>query len=120
MTLILRCISSASIILQTSSTLFRQIYERSIVKVKGLARLLVLEKLNDEYMRRSFLRERRELRDRPSTSYKLARRQYKGDLKKNDDDMCLEVNSYDVGLLHIPYGPRWDARRFDKLIYQTV
>ena len=29
-------------------------------------------------------------------------------------------NDYDVGSLHIPYGPGWDARRIDKLIYQTV
>ncbi|KAJ3734551.1 ankyrin repeat-containing domain protein [Lentinula guzmanii] len=29
------------------------------------------------------------------------------------------MNSYDVVSLHIPYGPGWDARRIDKLVYQT-
>ena len=32
----------------------------------------------------------------------------------------LEMNDYDVVSLHIPYGPGWDARRIDKLVYQTV
>jgi hypothetical protein len=30
------------------------------------------------------------------------------------------MNDYDVASLHIPYGPGWDARRIEKLIYQTV
>ena len=35
--------------------------------------------------------------------------------------MCgLETNDYDVSSLHIPYGPGWDARRIQKLVYQTV
>jgi hypothetical protein len=88
-----------------------------------LARLLVFEKLKDERMRASFVHERRQLRDRPTTGYRLARirrRKYKGDLKQNDDNMGLEMNNYDVGSLHIPYGTGWHARRIDKLIYQTV
>ncbi len=100
-----------------------QIYERSIIKIKGLARLLVLEKLKDDRMRSSFLHERRQLRDRPTSAYRnfrVKRRKYKGDLKQSDDNKGLEMNSYDVGLLHIPYGPGWDARRIDKLVYQTV
>ena len=32
----------------------------------------------------------------------------------------LEMNDYDVASLHIPYGPGWDARRIDKLVYRTV
>jgi hypothetical protein len=118
--LILRCTSFASVFLQTSSTLFVQIYERSIGKIKGLARLLVFEKLKNDRMRASFLRERRQLRDRPRSAYKFIRQKYKGDLKQKDDKMDLEANNYDVGPLHIPYGPRWDARRIDKLVYQTV
>jgi hypothetical protein len=31
----------------------------------------------------------------------------------------LEMNDYDVVSLHIPYGPGWDARRIEKLVYQT-
>jgi hypothetical protein len=71
-------------------------------------------------MRASYLRERRELRDRPARAYRFARHKHKGDLKQNNNDVGLEMNSYDVGPLHIPYGPRWDARRIDKLVYQTV
>ena len=74
-------------------------------------------------MRSSFLYERRQLRDRPRSAYRSARvnrRRYKGDLKQNDDNKGLETSSYDVGTLHIPYGPGWDARRIDKLVYQTV
>jgi len=74
-------------------------------------------------MRASFLHERRQLRDRPTSAYRYTRfkrRKYKGDLKQSDDNKGLEMNSYDVGLLHIPYGPGWDARRIDKLVYQTV
>ena len=73
-------------------------------------------------MRSSFLRERRSLRDRPGSGYRVARRnrrKYKGDLKQ-DVGISLEMNDYDVGSLHIPYGPRWDAKRIEKLVYQTV
>ena len=118
MRLTLRCVSSLDFF--SNPTLLVQIYERSIVKIKGLARLLVLEKLKNDRMRASFLRERRHLRDRPPSAYKLIRLKYKGDLKQKEDNMDLEMNNYDVGPVHIPYGPRWDARRIDKLVYQTV
>ncbi|KAJ3511469.1 hypothetical protein NLJ89_g4078 [Agrocybe chaxingu] len=72
------------------------IYERAVVRMAGLARLLVLEKRN----RRG--------------------RNLKGDLKEGDIIAGLEMNDYDVTSLHIPYGPGWDARRIDKLVYQTV
>lgn len=73
-------------------------------------------------MRTSFLRERRQLRDRPSGKRWtwINRRKYRGDLKQDDHNIGLEMNNYDVGSLHIPYGPGWDARRIDKLVYQTV
>ncbi|KAM6501508.1 ankyrin repeat protein [Amanita muscaria] len=103
------------------------IFERSIVKIEGLARLLVLEKLGDSDRRHAFLESRRAHRGRPQThlgrprgSYRKHRksRKYKGDLKLDQMDQ-LEMNNYDVGSLHIPYGPGWDARRIDRLIYQT-
>jgi len=78
--------------------------------------------LKDDHMRSSFLRERRSLQDRPGGGYRLARRncrKYKGDLKQ-DVGIDLEMNDYDVGSLHILYGPRWDAQRIEKLVYQTV
>jgi len=73
-------------------------------------------------MRISFLSERRELRARPWSSYRASkrnRRKYKGDLKQ-ETGISVEMNDYDVTSLHIPYGPGWDSRRIDKLVYQTV
>ncbi|KAL4261679.1 Ankyrin repeat protein [Pleurotus pulmonarius] len=98
------------------------IYERAIGRVTGLARLLVLEKLADPAARSSFVEYRRNLRGRPNQASSYYRRgsKYKGDLKAEKsilDDLAM--NDYDVTSLHIPYGPGWDARRIDKLIYQT-
>ncbi|KDR74285.1 hypothetical protein GALMADRAFT_574798 [Galerina marginata CBS 339.88] len=94
------------------------IYERSIARIEGLARLLVLEKLANENMRSLFLAGRRQLRGRPNANNKRNKRRYKGDLKA-ETDIGLEMNDYDVGSLHIPYGPGWEARRIEKLIYGT-
>ncbi|KAL0573061.1 hypothetical protein V5O48_008902 [Marasmius crinis-equi] len=97
------------------------IYERSITRVEGLARLLVFEKLKDADSRYQFLESRRTLRGRPNALNRYARRkkQLKGDLKANMAIGGLEMNDYDVVSLHIPYGPGWDARRIEKLVYQT-
>lgn len=98
-----------------------QIYERSIFRIEGLARLLVLEKLKDTATRNLFLNNRRNLRGRPvAQSYTRRNRRYKGDLKADTSIGGLEMNDYDVASLHIPYGPGWDARRIDKLVYGTV
>ena len=94
------------------------------MRVEGLARLLVLEQLATFDERQSFLRARRELRGSgrpciPERSKKM-KRKCKNDLKSLCELEELDMNDYDVGSLHIPYGPGWDARRIDKLIYQTV
>ncbi|KDR74215.1 hypothetical protein GALMADRAFT_123653 [Galerina marginata CBS 339.88] len=97
------------------------IYERSIARMEGLARLLVLEKLTDDNLRNAFLEGRRQLRGRPNALNRYNKRSgknYKGDLKA-ETGMGVEMNDYDVASLHIPYGPGWDARRIDKLVYQT-
>ncbi|KAF9475283.1 ankyrin [Pholiota conissans] len=97
------------------------IYERSVARMEGLARLLVLEKLSDDTMRTAFLEGRRNLRGRTNQVNRYNRRykrKYKGDLKE-ESEMGIEMNDYDVASLHIPYGPGWDARRIDKLVYQT-
>ncbi|KAF4615928.1 hypothetical protein D9613_011323 [Agrocybe pediades] len=96
------------------------IYERSIARMEGLARLLVLEKLADDNLRNAFLEGRRQLRGRQTalSRYTRNRRKYKGDLKA-ETGFGVEMNDYDVASLHIPYGPGWDARRIDKLVYQT-
>ena len=90
--------------------------------MEGLARLIVLERLADEDARQKYLYDRRSLRGRPDANVDYTRRKkkLKGDLKANIDIGGLEMNDYDVVSLHIPYGPGWDARRIDKLVYQTV
>ncbi|KAJ8080919.1 hypothetical protein PM082_017754 [Marasmius tenuissimus] len=97
------------------------IYERSITQIKGLARLLVFEKIKDADSRYQFLKSRRALRGRPDKLNRYARRkkQWKGDLKANMAIGGLEMNGYDVVSLHIPYGPGWNAKRIEKLVYQT-
>ena len=91
--------------------------------MEGLARLLVLEKLTDTDIRYDFLESRRNLRGRPNplNRYNKRRmRKFNGDLKADSLIGGLEMNDYDVQSLHIPYGPGWDARRIEKLVYQTV
>ena len=94
--------------------------------MEGLARLLVLEKLTDTDTRYAFLKNRRNLRGRPNPLNRYNKRKmrkYKGDLKAESltgHGSLLEMNDYDVQSLHTPYGPGWDARRIEKLVYQTV
>lgn len=90
--------------------------------MQGLARLLVLEKLADTDARETYVATRRNIRGRPSkgTNWNSRnRKHYRGDLKDNANS-GIEMSDYDILSLHIPYGPGWDARRVEKLIYQTV
>lgn len=90
--------------------------------MRGLARLLVLEKLGSDIVRTTFLAHRRELRGRPSANISYARRKarkYKNDLKV-ESEISVQMNDYNVASLHIPYGPGWHAKRIDNLVYQTV
>ncbi|KAG5643246.1 hypothetical protein DXG03_001296 [Asterophora parasitica] len=97
--------------------IYEAIYERSIARIEGLARLLVLEKLADTDIRFNFMESRRSLRGRPNplSRYYKRKSKYKGDLKTDTSIGGLEMNDYDVATLHIPYGPGWDAHRIDKL-----
>lgn len=92
--------------------------------MEGLARLLALEKLANDNMRNTFLEARRQLRGRTLATALAQRRRrtrkYKGDIKGEKDSGVVELNDYDVTSLHLPYGPGWDAKRIDKLVYQTV
>ncbi|KAI0683269.1 hypothetical protein BC835DRAFT_758930, partial [Cytidiella melzeri] len=99
------------------------IFERSIVRIQGLARLVVLEKLATTAARDDYVSSRRKLRGRPlnlDPRMRPARKakQFKGDLKGGADS-GLESSGYDVVSLRIPYGPRWDARRIERFVYQT-
>ena len=100
-----------------------KIYERPITKMEGLARLLVLEKLKNSNMRASFLEDRRTLRSRLGAAHRSHGRDnrcgYSDDLKE-ETNFELAMNDYDVAVLHIPYGRGWNAKKIDKLIYQTV
>ena len=90
------------------------------------ARLLVLEKLSSPDSRAQYLAERGTLRGRPTANtYRAARRarQYKGDLKASltgGGGEVLEMSDYDTVALHVPYGPGWDAKRIEKLVFRTV
>lgn len=100
-----------------------QIFERAISRIQGLGRLLVLEKLQDIDTRESYLSQRRNLRSRPppvTPSWRRLGKYYKGDLKSNVASNGLQMNDYEVASLHLPYGPGWDARRIEKLVYQTA
>ncbi|EED77701.1 predicted protein, partial [Postia placenta Mad-698-R] len=97
------------------------IFERAISRIQGLGRLLVLEKIRNGIARENYVDARRALRGRPDAqrNWRRQARKHKGDLKTDVDFTGLEMNDYDSGALHIPYGPGWDARRIDKLVYQT-
>ncbi|KAH8111009.1 ankyrin repeat protein [Phellopilus nigrolimitatus] len=98
------------------------IFERSLRRVTGLARLLVLEKLAKPEARVSYLESRRALRSRAdnNTVYtRRMRRRLKSDLKADEEVAGLDMNDYDVAKLHVPYGPGWNAKRIEKLVYQT-
>ena len=90
-------------------------------RVEGLARLLVLEKLSSPDHREYFLNGRRTMRGRPanpSRRYQRRARRLKGDLKMEAEFGGLEMNDYDTAF-HIPYGPGYDARKIEKMVYQT-
>ena len=85
--------------------------------------MLVLEKLITTKTRTAFLDSRRRLRGRPKPLKDYSIRKCKGrsgDLKADTSIGGLELNDYDVASLHIPYGPGWNARRIDALVYKTV
>jgi hypothetical protein len=98
-----------------------KIYERAVSRVQGLARLLAIEKLATPEIRNQFRRQRSALRGRNySAAYTRPGRRYKSDLKADAAFSGLELSDYDIVNLHVPYGPGWDARRIEKLIYKTV
>jgi hypothetical protein len=102
-----------------------KIYERAVGRVQGLARLLAIGKLATPESRDQYQQQRRVLRGRPTqdggfNAYGQLGHRYNGDLKADPAFSGLELSDYDIVNLHIPYGPGWDARRIEKLIYKTV
>jgi hypothetical protein len=101
------------------------IFERSINRIEGLARLLVLEQLSDPDDRTKYLERRRVLRGRPdapgySRRAMRRRRKVKGDLKAAAEQFGgISASDYGTQSFHIPYGPGFDAKRVEKFIYGT-
>ncbi|KAH9017611.1 ankyrin repeat protein [Lactarius pseudohatsudake] len=98
------------------------IYERAVGHVQGLARLLAIEKLATPEARNRYHSQRSLLRGQPAfsrSSYVRGRRRYKSDLKADAVFGGLEMSDYDLVNLHIPYGPGWDTKRIEKLVYKT-
>lgn len=98
------------------------IFERSFNRVLGLARLLVLERLPKPSDRDSYLDKRRAERGRPPAN-RTNRNQHMlyGNIKDEHDDEVAEwVQEEEVSNYHtftLPYGPRFHAKRIEKLCY---
>ncbi|KAF3090297.1 hypothetical protein TWF706_009931 [Orbilia oligospora] len=98
------------------------IYERSINRLKGLAKLLVLERLPDVEERDSYLEDRRRERGRPNKRNYTSRKILKGDLKAQGAEVpewdITEEEQANYHTVSIPYGKPHNAKRSEKLIYQ--
>ncbi|KKY16671.1 putative ankyrin repeat protein [Phaeomoniella chlamydospora] len=98
------------------------IFERSFDRVKGLARLLVLEKLPTAEARENYMDQRRLERGRPEIPWHARRRTFTGNKKDvQPDDVAEWVEDEDVSSYHtftIPYGPKYNARKIEKIIFK--
>ncbi|KAK6526995.1 hypothetical protein TWF281_010191 [Arthrobotrys megalospora] len=98
------------------------IYERSIHRLKGLAKLLVLERLPDVEERDSYLEDRRRERGRPNKQNRSSRKILKGDLKAQEAEVpewdITEEEQANYHTVSIPYGKPHSAKRSEKLLYQ--
>ncbi|KAA8645611.1 hypothetical protein EYZ11_003498 [Aspergillus tanneri] len=96
------------------------IFERSFSGTVGLARLLVLEKLPKSSDREAYLDQRRLERGRPARPQRYVR-QLRGNIKNDWEDETPEwVDGEEVSDYHtvtIPYGPRFHAKKIEKLLY---
>lgn len=98
------------------------IFERSFQRTLGLARLLVLERLPTSYARDSYLERRREERGRPRIErYHRYLRSLAGNIKeKYEDEVADWFTEEEISNYHtftIPYGPKFHAKRIEKLCY---
>lgn len=98
------------------------IYERSFGRTQGLARLLILEKLPKSSDRDAYVDQRRRERGRPPVNrFLMNDRMIGGNIKDDHEDEVAEfVDAEEVSNYHtftIPYGPRFHARKIEKLLY---
>ncbi len=97
------------------------IFERSLQRTLGLARLLVLERFPSTNARTTYLNQRREERGRPQINQYHRSRSLFGNVKEQHEDEIAEwVNEEEVSNYHtftIPYGHRFGAKKIEKLCY---
>ncbi|BDD60444.1 hypothetical protein MPDQ_003589 [Monascus purpureus] len=96
------------------------IFERSFTRVVGLARLLILERLPRPADRDLYLEKRRTERGRPAKPWRERSRLLRGNIKNDWDDEVpdwLEDDISDYHTFTIPYGPRFHAKKIEKLMY---
>ncbi|KAK1143690.1 hypothetical protein N8T08_006090 [Aspergillus melleus] len=96
------------------------IFERSFSRTVGLARLLVLEKLPKSSDREEYMDQRRRERGRPDR-VRRGRGELNGNVKADWEDETPEWMEGDelseYNTVTIPYGPRFHAKRIEKLLY---
>ncbi|KAE8148084.1 hypothetical protein BDV25DRAFT_142131 [Aspergillus avenaceus] len=96
------------------------IYERSFSRTIGLARLLVLERLPKSSDRDAYLQQRRAERHRPARVQR-GRRYLAGDIKTDwEDEVPDWMEGDEISDYHtftIPYGPKFYARKIERLLY---
>ncbi|KAJ4358642.1 uncharacterized protein N0V89_003226 [Didymosphaeria variabile] len=96
------------------------IFERNFTRTVGLARLLVLERLPTKSEREAYMDERRRERGRPSIN-RYRNFALRDNIKDRYEDEVAEwVEQEDVSDYHtftIPYGPKYHAKKIEKLLY---
>ncbi len=101
------------------------IYERGASGVVGLARLLVLEKFANLMAKEAYTDAQREVRARPERTWeeraRLQRSAFGGNLRNDAATRSgwIQTSTYDSVVVTVPYGPKWDAARIQKLLYKT-
>ena len=103
------------------------IYERGPTRIVGLAKLLVLEKLKHREDRDAFIDARRKQRGMPgrpwyernrtALNYVSVTSEWEKKAVKRGE--WMEKSTYESSVIEIPYGPRWNALRVQKLLYRV-
>ncbi|RIA84952.1 ankyrin repeat-containing domain protein [Glomus cerebriforme] len=92
------------------------IYEKSFEKLNGLARLLVLERLNTPDNRFEYVEKKRERNCRPKHPKSGIYASRKWARAKNMKGSKFENSDYETVIL--PYGLKYDAKRIMRMIYK--
>ncbi|RIA90033.1 hypothetical protein C1645_661896, partial [Glomus cerebriforme] len=91
------------------------IYERNFEELSGLARLLVLERLNTPNNRFNYVKKKHERNFRPNHSKSGLYGSRRWRRVNNYGENKFENSNYETVIL--PYGPKYDAKRIMKFIY---